>query len=230
MSLDSLSSCVKKCLQDAAKSAGCDINDVKCICTKDVSSTDGSTLMSCILSSCATADVIAAGSDLIKICQQATGTVSPTATTKSTALPSTSGTGRATNASSATDTSAKPDATDPSGSSTTPTANAGATDSSNTGGLSTGAKAGIGVGAALVVILLILGAYFLGRKKRQKANTTPVPDQQDSPESKTGAQVLSNEKTIGELEGERWVAELSEHGTPQFVELEADNHYSRRRH
>ncbi|GJN85522.1 hypothetical protein PLIIFM63780_009089 [Purpureocillium lilacinum] len=37
MSLDSLPACVKKCLQDAAKSAGCGINDVKCICTKDVS-------------------------------------------------------------------------------------------------------------------------------------------------------------------------------------------------
>ncbi|PWI67068.1 hypothetical protein PCL_04574 [Purpureocillium lilacinum] len=229
MSLDSLPACVKKCLQDAAKSAGCGINDVKCICTKDVSTSDGSTLMSCVISSCDTSDVISAGSDLVKVCAQATGTASPTGTTNPTALASTSGTTSpattsATSTSTSTTTnSGRPDAADSTGSSTAPTAGAGPTGS---GGLSTGAKAGIGVGAAVVVILLILGAYLLGRKKRRGAGAA-VPAQQGSPESKMDAQVLSNEKPhpVTELEGARWVPELSDHGTHQVVELEAHNHY-----
>ncbi|KAL3957089.1 hypothetical protein ACCO45_007667 [Purpureocillium lilacinum] len=172
MSLDSLPACVKKCLQDAAKSAGCGINDVKCICTKDVSTSDGSTLMSCVISSCDTSDVISAGSDLVKVCAQATGTASPTGTTNPTALASTSGTTSpattsATSTSTSTNTnSGRPDAADSTGSSTAPTAGAGATGS---GGLSTGAKAGIGVGAAVVVILLILGAYLLGREEATRS-------------------------------------------------------------
>lgn len=166
----------------------------------------------------------------MKVCAQATGTASPTGTTNPTALASTSGTTSpattsATSTSTSTNTnSGRPDAADSTGSSTAPTAGAGAMGS---GGLSTGAKAGIGVGAAVVVILLILGAYLLGRKKRRGAGAA-VPAQQGSPESKMDAQVLSNEKPhpVTELEGARWVPELSDHGTHQVVELEAHNHYS----
>ncbi|KAJ6438162.1 integral membrane protein [Purpureocillium lavendulum] len=229
MSLDSLPACVKKCLQDAAKSAGCGINDVKCICTKDVSTSDGSTLMTCVLGACDTSDVISAGNDLVQLCAQVTGTASPptgtrtsTSSTSRTTSPDTTATTPSTN-------SASPSPAGSSITSTAPTSSADTT--SGGGGLSTGAKVGIGIGAAVALLLLILGAYILGRRRRSKADPTPVPDNHDGSGVKQDGQQdgleLPKEKTVTELEGARWVPELGDYNT-HVAELEADSQFGRR--
>jgi hypothetical protein len=48
----------------------------------------------------------------------------------------------------------------------------------NTSGLSTGAKAGIGVGAAAIFIAVLIAVVFWTRRKRQVKGSTTVVDQE----------------------------------------------------
>lgn len=78
------------------------------------------------------------------------------------------------------------------------------------GGLSTGAKAGIGIGAALGVILLLLGAFLLGRRRRQRKDSVPTTVLDSNHHEKKGL----------EMEGEKWIPELDAQKNQIPAELE----------
>lgn len=109
-------------------------------------------------------------------------------------------------------TSSPPTATGESGSGGSNQSSA-SSDNSSHGGLSTGAKAGIGIGAALGVILLLLGAFLLGRRRRRPKSPAPIAVQDEVHQGKRGL----------EMEGEKWVPELDAQKTQIPAELECPN-------
>jgi hypothetical protein len=111
------------------------------------------------------------------------------------------------------------------------TANPSSTPGSTAEGLSTGAKAGIGSGVAVIVILLattvILAMKLRKRKQEGKTSLTKVPQYTSQEKQQSAAHVhgalpaeLHGENIPAEM-GETCVAELP--GGPGAAEVSADN-------
>ncbi|OIW30080.1 hypothetical protein CONLIGDRAFT_702532 [Coniochaeta ligniaria NRRL 30616] len=185
----SLPVCAVSCVGPAATAIGCSSTDASCICSKE---TDfGNAISSCLIEACSASDISAATTALAQLCDGASApgptsstassassislvTVStgdgifpitgssasrtPTSTTSSTATGAGIGTAADTTSPSSSATT-QPGA--PSSSTATPTPGA------SPSGLSTGAIAGIAVGAVLGVLLLALAAFLVWRRSRR---------------------------------------------------------------
>ncbi|KAK1762463.1 hypothetical protein QBC33DRAFT_551927 [Phialemonium atrogriseum] len=218
MSIDSLPECFKKCLADAAASIGCAGTDTTCLCTKDLSGSDGSQLMTCVLGTCPLDVIASASSDIVNICGQDPGNASSSGTTMTTTSSPASG-GASSSSSSrttpGTSTNSPSHTSSPSSSGTsTAVAPGGSDPRGGSAGLSTGAKAGIGVGVAVAAILFILSAFLFWRMRRMKKKAASetasayVPAPTPGSPAEDGIPELSAKPEMGPELGGQPISEL----------------------
>ncbi|KAM7192620.1 hypothetical protein V8F33_008231 [Rhypophila sp. PSN 637] len=215
--------CAVSCLNDAIAASGCAVDDGVCICA-DVSGSGGQAAAPCLIASCPTDDLIEVQNAVSAACASvgtattststSTSTPPPTATMTTTTSsrnsvftltppPPQSDTPESSESSSKLPTNTIPPPPIQSDGSTT----GGTTGEATSGGLSTGAKAGIAVSAVAVVILAAAFWIFIWRRRKARGASSTThphgPAELDPESSRRGAgpAELANDDVPQDLSG-----------------------------